>query len=149
MFSHTSKFQLLLGEKICKDFHDIIPCNILTLSPHLWPRFTPEGHKMMLFIISYSSPLKWDVVLLSYTLEFPWPKSALCQVGWTWPSDSVGEDNIVTTTTMTTTDNGQLFTRKTHLSFRLSWDKNCISLDLFSFVLYVILVFCITISILY
>lgn len=141
---HTFKFQLVVGETIIKDFHDILPWNTLTHPPHLWPHPPPEGHYVIITTISNSSRLKKDVVLLSYSLEIPWPESVLCQVGWNWPSGFCRRRQkrknftMTTTTTTTTKDNGHFFLRKTHLSFRLRCDKNCITLDIFFRCLYML-----------
>lgn len=46
-------------------------------------------------IISYLSPLKKDVVLFRTILNSLGPIVLSAQVGWNWPSDSVGEDKNV------------------------------------------------------
>lgn len=129
MFPHTFKFQVVL-EIFFNDFYDILPCNTLTLPQHLWPRPTPEGNDTP--IIFYSSSLKQDVVLLSYTLAFPWPRvicAKLVEIDLVILQEKTKIYKFITTST--TTDNGHIFIRKTQLTFRLSLAKNYIIFNIF------------------
>ena len=76
--------------------------------------------------------LEKGVALHLNKLESPSHKDDLCQVWlklahWFWRRRSKCEKFTTMktkTTTMTTTDNGQIFIRKAHLSLRFRWAKN-------------------------
>lgn len=122
MFPHTFKFQVVL-ENFFNDFYDILPCYTLTLPPPICGPTLPS--KVMIRKL-FPIHLRWNRMWSFFRthLHFLGQRvvcAKLVKIDLVILEEKTSIYKFITTST--TTDNGHIFIRKTHLTFRLSSAK--------------------------